>query len=183
MIWLERSGIVGYILLGISIITLALFLERIIMLLIEQARYRNRAGIYHMIVQITEQSRTLDKSSIEERITIMAEKEIDRLSSGIGFIRLVSQTSPLLGLLGTVFGMITAFRRVSNAGGSVNPAELASGIWVALLTTAEGLIVALAAFLMYHYLQFIINKMAKSVTYDSHRILEGLSHGSDQYTA
>jgi len=172
VIWLSHSGIVGYILLGISVITLAVFLERIAVLWFERSRYRRKQGIYGVLVHTEERYRGFENLQREERIAQAAEKELDRHSSGIGFIRLVSQTAPLLGLLGTVLGMITAFRRVSASGGSVNPSELASGIWVALLTTAEGLIVALVAFLMYHYLEFIITAWAKEITGDAERILE-----------
>jgi biopolymer transport protein ExbB len=53
--------------------------------------------------------------------------------------------APLLGLLGTVLGMIEAFRQLEAAGTRVNPSLLAGGIWEALLTTAAGMVVALVA--------------------------------------
>ncbi len=56
---------------------------------------------------------------------------------------LISQIAPLLGLFGTVVGMIDAFHKLQAAGDQVNPATLAGGIWVALLTTAVGLAVAI----------------------------------------
>ncbi|NCO20422.1 MAG: MotA/TolQ/ExbB proton channel family protein [Rhodobacterales bacterium] len=71
--------------------------------------------------------------------------EIARLSSGLRLLELIAMVSPLLGLLGTVLGMIEAFRELSMAEGSANAALLASGIWQALLTTAAGLIVAIPA--------------------------------------
>src|SRR5690606_4920308 len=69
--------------------------------------------------------------------------EIANLSSGLRTLELIAMVSPLLGLLGTVLGMIEAFRELSMAEGSANAALLAAGIWQALLTTAEGLIVAI----------------------------------------
>jgi len=63
----------------------------------------------------------------------------------------VAQISPLLGLLGTVTGMIAAFRTLEETtAGMVNPAELSRGIWEALITTAFGLSVAIPAYVAYH---------------------------------
>ena len=58
-------------------------------------------------------------------------------------IEVIAQTAPLMGLLGTVVGMIQAFNRLENAGAAVNPAQLAGGIWTALLATALGLMIAI----------------------------------------
>ena len=55
----------------------------------------------------------------------------------------MAQVAPLLGLFGTVLGMIEAFRALQEAGAQVDPSLLAGGIWVALLTTAAGLAVAM----------------------------------------
>ena len=66
-----------------------------------------------------------------------------KLEGGIRFLDFVAQLSPLLGLFGTVLGMIEAFQAMQGAGSQVDPAILAGGIWVALLTTAAGLAVAM----------------------------------------
>jgi biopolymer transport protein ExbB len=60
----------------------------------------------------------------------------------------VAQVAPLLGLFGTVLGMIEAFQGLQQAGAAVDPSALAGGIWVALLTTAVGLVVAMPASLL-----------------------------------
>lgn len=163
MEWLEKSGIVGYILAGISVLTLAVFLERSIILLWEQSRLKRGRGIMEKITDIIKEHAELPKKQLAEFISFKIEDKIEQLSSSITFIRLASSISPLLGLLGTVIGMIEAFKQVSEMGGMVKPAVLASGIWVALLTTAEGLIVAITAFLMYHYLQHIIGRISKTI--------------------
>ena len=67
-------------------------------------------------------------------------------------IEATSQLAPLLGLFGTVIGMIEAFQTLQSAGSDADPAALAGGIWVALLTTAVGLAVAIpAAFMLYWF--------------------------------
>ena len=65
------------------------------------------------------------------------------LARGLRALEAIAQTAPLLGLFGTVLGMIDAFRAVEAAGAQVDPGDLAGGIWVALSTTAAGLAVAL----------------------------------------
>ncbi|MEM7067996.1 MAG: MotA/TolQ/ExbB proton channel family protein [Pseudomonadota bacterium] len=80
---------------------------------------------------------------IEERLIRRATNDLHNLQSGFRFLDAVAQLSPLLGLFGTVLGMIEAFRELQAAGSSVDPSILAGGIWVALLTTAAGLAVAM----------------------------------------
>jgi biopolymer transport protein ExbB len=63
----------------------------------------------------------------------------------------ISQVTPLMGLLGTVFGLVRAFYNIEALGGRVRPDDLAGGIWEALLTTVAGLSVAIPAFLAYQY--------------------------------
>ncbi len=78
-----------------------------------------------------------------ERADAEAEDRFARLERGLSALDMVSQLAPLLGLFGTVLGMIEAFQKLQSAGNSVDPSLLAGGIWVALLTTAAGLAVAI----------------------------------------
>lgn len=77
------------------------------------------------------------------RLAAEAEMRFARLERGFRFLDSVAQLAPLLGLFGTVLGMIEAFRSLQEAGAQVDPSLLAGGIWVALLTTAVGLVVAM----------------------------------------
>lgn len=79
------------------------------------------------------------------RIEAEAEARFARLERGFRFLDTVAQVAPLLGLFGTVLGMIEAFQALQSAGSQVDPSLLAGGIWVALLTTAAGLAVAMPA--------------------------------------
>ncbi len=67
------------------------------------------------------------------------------VSRGLRVLDLTAQLAPLLGLFGTVLGMIEAFQTLQEAGSTADPSLLAGGIWVALLTTAVGLCVAIPA--------------------------------------
>jgi len=71
--------------------------------------------------------------------------ELGALQSYFRWLEVIGNISPLLGLLGTVIGMIQAFQKLEQAGNKVDPALLSGGIWTALLTTAVGLVVALPA--------------------------------------
>lgn len=77
------------------------------------------------------------------RLAAELEARFARLERGLRFLDTVAQLAPLLGLFGTVLGMIEAFQSLQEAGAQVDPAILAGGIWVALLTTAAGLAVAM----------------------------------------
>jgi biopolymer transport protein ExbB len=77
------------------------------------------------------------------RLQAEAEIRFARLERGFRFLDTVAQLAPLLGLFGTVLGMIEAFQSLQEAGSQVDPSLLAGGIWVALLTTAVGLVVAM----------------------------------------
>ncbi len=72
-------------------------------------------------------------------------EEVQRMNSLIRLLELIAMVSPLLGLLGTVTGMIQSFQELELAQGAANASVLAGGIWQALLTTAAGLVVAIPA--------------------------------------
>ena len=90
---------------------------------------------------------------METRLQSDAETRFAQLESGFRFLDSVAQLAPLLGLFGTVLGMIEAFQSLQDAGSQVDPSILAGGIWVALLTTAVGLVVAMPTALVLSWLE------------------------------
>ncbi|MCO5127461.1 MAG: MotA/TolQ/ExbB proton channel family protein [Rhodobacteraceae bacterium] len=78
-------------------------------------------------------------------VTRRGNAELDRMNRHIRLLELIAMVSPLLGLLGTVTGMIQSFQELAAAEGAANASVLAGGIWQALLTTAAGLLVAIPA--------------------------------------
>lgn len=88
-----------------------------------------------------------------ERLSAEAELRFARLERGFRYLDSVAQLAPLLGLFGTVLGMIAAFQSLQSAGTQVDPSVLAGGIWVALLTTAAGLVVAMPTALVLSWLE------------------------------
>ena len=83
------------------------------------------------------------RDDVRNRLESEAEQRIAPLEGGFRVLDTIAQLSPLLGLLGTVLGMIEAFQALQDAGDRVDPSALAGGIWVALMTTAAGLSVAM----------------------------------------
>jgi len=95
--------------------------------------------------------RDMDEQSWEEDCLRRARESLDELRGGLRILEVISALAPLLGLLGTVFGMIGAFQALEQAGSQVDPAILSGGIWEALLTTAAGLTVAIPALAAFHW--------------------------------
>ena len=92
-------------------------------------------------------------AAISDRADAEAEDLFARLERGFSVLDLVAQLAPLIGLFGTVLGMIEAFQKLQTAGSSVDPSFLAGGIWVALLTTAAGLAVAMPTSLVLNWFE------------------------------
>lgn len=82
---------------------------------------------------------------LQDELQRRGNEEVSRMNSLIRLLELIAMVSPLLGLLGTVLGMIQSFQELELAQGAANASVLAGGIWQALLTTAAGLLVAIPA--------------------------------------
>jgi len=100
------------------------------------------------------------RPQIKEAIEDASLYEIPRLEKNLSMLATIAHISPLLGLLGTVTGMVRCFQTIQAKATSfhpVSPGDLAGGIWEALLTTVAGLIVAIPTFIIYNYLVSRIN--------------------------
>ena len=89
--------------------------------------------------------------------------KLKHMETFIPSLEIIANVSPLLGLLGTVIGMISSFSQLELGGDLVNPALLAGGIWTALLTTAIGLVVAIPAMVAHHFFEKKIIDIENSV--------------------
>jgi len=99
------------------------------------------------------ESKSLKKVDFKSEVFRIAKLEIASLESYLRPLELISTLAPLLGLFGTVLGMIEAFQAMEGAGANVDPAVLSGGIWQALLTTAVGLGVAIPVSMMHSWLE------------------------------
>lgn len=102
------------------------------------------------VVIVTKGDKRFDKESRQAEISRIISLEVRTLENYLGGLEVVASISPLLGLFGTVLGMIKAFLNLEKAGSQIDPALLAGGIWEALLTTAFGLAIAIPALAAYH---------------------------------
>lgn len=159
---LDRAGPVGWILAVLSVVALAVALARIWRLTRsdlsprapEQALRALRSGgrvlgahpAAQALAAVAEgRRRGAPEQAVREEAARVAEAALDPLRDWLRPLEVIGALAPLLGLFGTVLGMIDAFAALEAAGSSVDPAILSGGIWTALLTTALGLGVAMPA--------------------------------------
>ncbi|MCS7488101.1 MotA/TolQ/ExbB proton channel family protein [Marinomonas arctica] len=100
---------------------------------------------------------------IREEVERRAMNRLSQLRSYLRPLEIIATLSPLLGLLGTVLGMITAFQQMEGAGNQVDPSVLSGGIWQALLTTAVGLAVAIPVVTLQSWLERKVERIAHNM--------------------
>jgi biopolymer transport protein ExbB len=108
---------------------------------------------------------------MEDIINFEGNRAIDAMEHNLQGLAIIAQSAPLLGLLGTVTGMIKAFISIEQTGGQVNVGNLAGGIWEALLTTAAGLTVAIPALFAYHFFQQKADRFANLIKDSGERLI------------
>lgn len=179
--FLSKGGVLVVPILLCSVLALAIFFERLIRfagmrsrgtgiaekvagLLIDgsdQEALKNAEESNSPMGRIMAQAMEVkngDREMLETVIVNATDEEVRNLSTYIQTLATIGNIAPLLGLLGTVIGMIKAFMVIQEMGGKVNAAVLAGGIWEAMLTTALGLSVALPTMVAHSYLTARIDK-------------------------
>ena len=114
---------------------------------------------------------------IERAIEGAGQHEASLMNSNLRVLGAVANITPMMGLLGTVFGMIKAFDVISQSG-TGNPGLVASGISEALITTATGMVVGIPALAMYHYFRGRIDRFVFEMEEISFQLVEELSYES-----
>lgn len=122
-----------------------------------------------------------NREIIKEAIEDASTHEIPRLEKNLVILATIAHITPLLGLLGTVLGMIKAFMVIQKKAGLVNPADLAQGIWEALITTAFGLAIAIPAYMAYNYLVSRVRTFISDMERSSSEIVNILDEQEDNY--
>lgn len=127
-----------------------------------QAALEGRRSLRARLARAAMQARldpTLDDAQSREETARIARADLDRARTGLRALELISTIAPLLGLLGTVLGMIAAFQTLQQAGARADPAALAGGIWEALLTTAAGMAVAIPAGIALSWFESVTDRL------------------------
>ncbi len=120
------------------------------------------------------------KDVIKEAMENTSLYEIPKLEKNLNFLSTIAHISPLLGLLGTVVGLVKCFYIIEQKTASlglVNPSDLAGGIWEALLTTVAGLCVAIPSYIMYNYFVHKVNLLTLGAERAATELLEFLPQG------
>jgi len=124
------------------------------------------------------------KPEIKEAIDEAAQLEVPRLERHLPILATVAHIAPLLGLLGTVTGMIKAFQVIQQKATAmvpVNPGDLAGGIWEALLATLAGLSVAIPTYVAYNYLVSQVDNLVYDMERSATDLTNLLSSRRDTY--
>ena len=175
------GGVIGYIIIAMSVAALALFIEHAITVrrdkivppeLIDELEALFEEEEYQEALELCESepnyltnilSAGLPKinagfDAMEKAMDEVSEEETIKLQQKISWLNLIANIAPMMGLLGTVGGMITAFNTITLKGANVTPADLSTGISAALVTTMLGLIVAIPTMSVFFYFR---NKVIK----------------------
>lgn len=99
----------------------------------------------------------------EEALKKTGSYALERVESRLRMLAALTHIAPLLGLLGTVTGLVSAFHQIELRGGQVQPGDLAAGIWEALITTVFGLVIAIPCMAAYHGFEGIADRIARQM--------------------
>lgn len=105
--------------------------------------------------------------NIEASIENVGKIEVFRLEKNLSVLATIAGAAPMIGFLGTVMGMVSAFIAIAQEEGSVSPKLLADGIYTAMVTTVAGLVVGIIAYLGYNYLVTRVSKVIHKMEYSS----------------
>jgi biopolymer transport protein ExbB len=173
---IEKGGLVMWPLLATAVWTLYLILERLYyynVILRPQRRLIERISSVDSLPETAGRSRILSSllnARKERRLNTelalqTAEHDLQDAEYGLPSLGMIGQAAPLLGLLGSVVGLVSAFRRIDALSGAVNPSDLAGGIWQALLTTIVGLFIAIPALAAHSYFQSRLQRLERELHY------------------
>jgi biopolymer transport protein ExbB len=113
------------------------------------------------ILAISNQNYTNDM--VREECVRLANKNLNEARRGLRIIDLIITIAPLVGLLGTVLGMIEAFQALQDSGAQADPSALAGGIWEALLTTAAGMGIAIPASILLSWYDSVVSNVQADI--------------------
>ena len=163
----EEGGIVGYVIMVLGAIALLIAVIRFLMLMgvqssvKKQARDMKRPSLKNplgRVLKVFQDNPKSDPESLELRLGEAMLKEAPKINRGVMFIKIIAVVAPLLGLLGTVTGMIQTFQAITLYGAG-DPQTMAGGISQALVTTVLGLVVAIPCV----FAHWLVSNKAKNI--------------------
>lgn len=158
----QQLGPLFYPLMACSLIASLILLERLFVLISFTLSGRLiKAGLI-----VLEHHQDDDKATREEVLSIWLQRQQKVLASGLRLLHIVAMIAPLLGLLGTVLGLIQVFDSLALHTGPIEPSLLADGLGLAMKTTAMGLIIAIPAMLGAYLYQLWTDKLIHSCEHE-----------------
>ena len=124
--------------------------------------------MYHLLKNNITQAK---ERYLREEVSRLSQERLEYFDSNLDTLKVIAMVAPLLGLLGTVFGMIDAFQQMEIAGNNINPSTLSGGIWEALLTTAVGLSVAIPTVLFESFFRATNDKLKINIEHSVTKLL------------
>lgn len=150
--YIQQGGAIMYLLLLLNIVGFALMIAKFIVLKKETQNCEEIAQ------DLSSRIPTGNSDGVLELAKQEIANHIAGVESGLNTIKIIATISPLLGLLGTVVGVLVAFQVISQTGMN-DPANFAQGISLALITTVGGLIVAIPHFIGHSYLIGVLDRL------------------------
>lgn len=200
--FVKAGGVVGYFIILLSVAACALVIDTLLRLrrdrllpanlvaqslrLAEEGRVDELQSISNasdsMIGRIVggalERGARGGIDAVRQEIQQLGEREVLRLRQRVGVIGVIATAAPMLGLLGTVIGMIGSFRVLGHSKNAARPDELAVGISMALVATCEGLILAVPLIFAHAFIRDRISGIAQETAHLAERILSALATSS-----
>lgn len=154
--YIHLGGYVMYILVALNLIGLSILLWKFIQVQLEKSKAQK---IITNIFNEVQKEHSSSFKNLEEEIYNKASKYLLFCETGMTTIKIIATIAPILGLLGTVIGVLSSFETIAAAGFSNGADSFASGISLALITTVGGLIVSLPHYIGYNYLAGSFTKL------------------------
>lgn len=131
---------------------------------------KSKPGPFANIIQLVFQNRNLESTEMSQAIEDQGQFEIKYLEKGIGILETIAGTAPLMGLLGTVFGIIKVFNKIEEVG-LKDPAVFSGGISEALITTAVGLVIGIVVLISYNLISKKIENLIAQIQHNASELI------------
>lgn len=150
--YINRGGIIVYVLIFLNVIGFTIMFWKIIVL--SFSKLKNQKNIDEIVAFVKSNNIDLKKESLENIIS----RKIKKLEFGLNTIKIIASIAPLIGLLGTVVGVLNSFDSITKSGLG-DPSIFSNGISIALITTVAGLIVAIPHYIGYNYITGVLDSL------------------------
>lgn len=154
--YINRGGLIVYILIGLNVIGFTIMLWKLFIITV--AKFNKEKVAKRIVESITNSKDKYEEKTFQNAL----DKYVNGLESGLNTVKIIASIAPLLGLLGTVVGVLNSFDSISKAGLG-DPSIFSTGISIALITTVAGLIVAIPHYIGYNYLVGYIDKLEHKI--------------------